>query len=118
METIRIEAEGKAVGRLASEIARLIQGKNTAGYRPYRRNDTKVLVVNTDKMRFTGKKLAQKKYFRHTGTIGHLKETPLSKRFAEDSRSVLFSAVRGMLPKNRLRKNSLKNLIILRTDKP
>ena len=115
METVKIDAAGKKVGRLATEVARQLQGKNKADWRANKVSPVKVVVTYTDKLVFTGKKFAQKKYYRHTGFIGHLKEISLSKRFTEDSRRVLYSAVRGMLPKNRLRKVWLKNLVMYKS---
>ena len=112
METIQIDATNKRLGRLASEIAGLLQGKNRADWRANVAIPVKTIIVNTDKIVFSGKKLDQKKYYRHTGTIGHLKTTPLHRQFKEDSRKVLYGAVRGMLPKNRLRERRLKNLIM------
>jgi large subunit ribosomal protein L13 len=112
METISIDASKKAVGRVASEVARFLQGKHRPDWRAHKVSAVKVVVTNTDELTFTGKKFFQKKYYHHTGTIGHLKEIPLSGRFAEDSGGVLKAAVRRMLPRNRLTKVRMKNLVV------
>ncbi len=112
METIHFDASRKTVGRTASEIAGILQGKHRPDWRAHKVSAVKVVVTNTDELIFTGKKFFQKKYYRHTGTIGHLKEIPLSSRFAEDSREVLKAAVRRMLPRNRLTKIRMKNLVV------
>ena len=112
METIHIDASKKEVGRVASEVARFLQGKHLSDWRAHKEPGVKVVVTNTDELAFTGKKFFQKKYYHHTGTIGHLKEVPLSRRFTADSREVLKTAVRRMLPQNRLTKIRAKNLIV------
>lgn len=112
MQTIQIDAANKKVGRIATEIAYRLQGKDRPDWRSHKTPSVRILVTNTDKLVFTGKKFDQKKYYHHTGTIGHLKITPLSRRFAEDSRKVLHTAVARMLPSNRLKKGRLKNLIL------
>lgn len=104
------DATGKVLGRLASQIAILLRGKHRPGFAPHKDEGDFVLVKNVDKIRLTGKKLEKKKYFRHTGYLGHLKETPLKKVFQEDPAKVLKKAVFGMLPKNRLRKEQIKRL--------
>lgn len=109
---ITIDASGHAPGRLASEIARLLQGKHSAAYERHILNAPKITVINAAKMRFTGKKFRQKIYYRHTGYIGHLKETKLDALFRKDPALVLRRAVAGMLPKNKLRARRLKNLEI------
>ncbi|MBI2639578.1 MAG: 50S ribosomal protein L13 [Candidatus Sungbacteria bacterium] len=112
METIQIDAANKKVGRIASEIAHRLQGKDRPDWRAHKMPSVRILVTNTDKLVFTGKKFDQKKYYRHTGTIGHLKIIPLSRRFAADSRKVLYAAIARMLPYNRLKKERLKNLVL------
>lgn len=114
METIRIDVSQKIVGRIASDIALLLQGKNQSRFRPHTIGGQKVVVTNTDKLKFSGRKLAEKRYYRHTGVIGHLRETSAAELFRRDSREVLKRAVRGMLPKNRLLKERMKNLVLYR----
>lgn len=110
----KIDAKDKILGRLASEVAILLRGKSNAKFTPYRLSGDKVLVYNTDKLKLTGKKLEQKLYRRHSGYIGNLKEEKLKSLMLRDSRIVFRKAVWGMLPKNRLRKKIIRNLILKR----
>ena len=108
-----IDATNKAFGRLASEIAVILQGKKNPDYMPRLESKDSVLVKNIDKAKITGKKLTQKKYYRHTTQIGHLKERSLKQVLEKKGpREVLRHAVMGMLPKNRLRIKRIKRLII------
>ena len=109
-KTHTIDATNKVLGRLASEVAQLIRGKHKVDFAPYKDIGDSVIVKNADKIRLTGKKMEKKKYFRHTGYLGGLKETPLKKVFKEDPASVLRKAVFGMLPKNKLRSKQIKRL--------
>ncbi len=111
-KTHAIDAAGKTVGRLASEIARILQGKHTPAYLPHIDMGDTVEVINVRELRFTGKKLEQKKYYRHSGYLGGLKIIPMHKVFLEDPGSVLRRAVKQMLPKNRLLVERMKRLII------
>lgn len=108
----KIDATNKILGRLATEVAILLRGKNDPRYHPTRVSGNKVTVYNTDKMRVTGKKMTQKLYRRHSGYIGGLREEKLRDLMARDSRRVLRNAVMGMLPKNRMRDILIKNLIL------
>ncbi|MDO8600500.1 MAG: 50S ribosomal protein L13 [bacterium] len=107
---MHINADGKIVGRLASEIARMLLGKQNPSARPNAVVAEDVVVMNTDKMRVTGRKMTGKIYYRHSGYIGNLKEESLESLFKRDSREVLRRAVSGMLPKNKLRNERLKKL--------
>jgi len=107
-----IDATDKILGRLASEIASILQGKNSPSFAPYKEGDTAVVVLNSDKLKISGKKMEQKKYYHHTGWPGGIKEEPLKKLFKKDSREVLKKAVWGMLPKNKLRARRIKRLKI------
>lgn len=109
-ETHTIDATGKVLGRLASEIAILLQGKNKPNFDPSKDLGDFVIVKNVEKLKITGKKIKQKKYFRHSEYLGHYKEIPLEKIFKERPNEVLKRAVYGMLPKNRLRKKMIKRL--------
>lgn len=111
-KVIVIDAKGQPLGRLASKVALILQGKNSPSYAPNRVADVKVRVRNVSEIEFTGKKLENKVYKRHTGYLGHLKVTKMSSVFAKKPEEVLKRAVRGMLPKNRLLKERLKNLVI------
>ncbi len=109
-ETHTIDAKGRVLGRLAVEIALLLRGKNKPDFAPNKDDGGFVIVKNVEKMGFTGKKLDQKMYYRHSGYLGSLKETPLKKLFAKDPQEVLKIAVFGMLPKNKLRAQQIKRL--------
>lgn len=112
-ETHTIDAENKTLGRLASQIALLLQGKHRPDFIPNLDGGDFVEVKNADKIKLTGKKFEQKIYFHHTGFLGGLKEVPLKKIFKENPGEILIRAVFGMLPKNRLRSRRIKRLKIL-----
>ena len=105
-----INAEGKTLGRLSSEIATLLQGKHRAGYVPYLNTGDYVVVINAEKIRVTGNKLEQKKYYRHSGYQGGLKETTLQELLATYPERVIQQSVKGMLPKNTPGKRMLSRL--------
>ena len=107
-----INADGRAVGRIASEVAMLLRGKNKADFAPHIDGGDFVTVVNAGKMKFTGKKLVQKDYYHHTMYPGGIKRTPLKKVFESDPTEVVKKAVYGMLPKNKLREEMMKRLTI------
>lgn len=111
---VKIDATSKPVGRLASEIAKILLGKDAATYAPHRTTLTRVVVTGTDKMVFTGRKMTHKVWRRHSGYHGGLKEIPAAKLMALDSRLVLERTIKGMLPKNRLLKPRLKQLTMYR----
>ena len=108
----KIDATNKIVGRLASQIAIILRGKNKPEFEPHLDLGDVVEVSNIDKLKFTGKKLEQKKYFRYSGYQGGLKETKMSDLAKINPGEILRRAVREMLPGNKLRKNMLKRLII------
>lgn len=105
-----IDASGKVLGRLSTEIAVLLRGKHKPDFLYHKDMGDFVVVKNVDKIRFTGKKLEQKKYYRHSGYLGGLKETPLKKLFQQNPKEILRKAVWGMLPKNKLRAKIIKKL--------
>ncbi len=109
-ETHTIDATDKSVGRLATQVVALLRGKNKCDFAPHKDMGDIVVIKNMNKVKFTGKKFEQKKYMRHSGYLGGLKEMPLKKLFKKDSGEILKKAVFGMLPKNRLRANMLKRL--------
>ena len=109
-ETHFIDATGKVLGRLASEVAILLRGKHKLNFNPSKDMGDFVVVQNVDRIKITGKKLEKKKYYRHSGYLGGLKEIPLKKLFKEKPAEVLRKAVYGMLPKNRLREKMIKRL--------
>ncbi len=108
-----IDATNKSLGRLASEIAVILQGKKNPKYESRLEGEDGVIVKNISKIKITGKKLEQKIYYRHTTQIGHLKKQTL-KQFLEKkgTAEVLRKTVMGMLPKNKLRVKRMKKLII------
>ena len=95
-----IDAEGKTLGRISSEIAILLQGKHKPGYVPYMNTGDYVVVVNAEKIHVTGKKVEQKKYYRHSGYHGGLTERTLQQMLDKHPDRVIKQAVKGMLPKN------------------
>jgi len=106
-----IDAEGKVLGRLAVEIANLLRGKNKTNYVPYIDGGDFVTIKNVNKMRFTGKKFTDKKYYRFTGYLGNLKSATM--REVSDKKGyseILRMAVMGMLCKNKLRSRQIKRL--------
>lgn len=109
-ETHTIDAADRVLGRLATEIATFLRGKHKPDFVPYKDIGDFVVVKNADKIKFTGKKIEQKKYYHHTGYIGHLKEIPLKKIFEKNPGETIKRAVYGMLPKNKLRKEQIKRL--------
>ena len=105
-----IDATGKVLGRLATEIAVLLRGKHKPDFVPYKDMGDFVVVKNVDKIKVTGKKIEKKKYYRHSGYLGGLKEIPLKKLFEKNPAEVLRKAVWGMLPNNKLRPEQIKRL--------
>ncbi len=107
-----INAENQKLGRLASKIAVILQGKMTAGYNPRLLGKDKVVVENISKLMVTGRKFSDKIYYHHTGYMGHLREKTFQDIFTKAPAKVLRKAVYNMLPKNRLRAQRLKRLTI------
>jgi len=103
-------AEGKVLGRLASEVAQRLRGKNNPGFVPYADTGDFVVVVNVEKVLLTGKKMEQKTYYRHSGFIGGLKSITAKKLKEKKPEELLRQAVRGMLPKNSLGRKLNKKL--------
>lgn len=109
-KTHTIDASGRILGRLATEIAILLRGKQRPDFVLYKDVGDFVVVKNVNKLKFTGKKKEQKKYYHHSGFLGGLKEIPLKKIFEKDPNEVLRKAVYGMLPKNKLRAKQIRRL--------
>ncbi len=107
-----IDAEGLTLGRLASEIARVLRGKNKARYTPHVDVGDFVVVVNADRVVVTGKKAEQKVYRRHSGYPGGLKTTSYERMMERRPEEVLRKAVYGMMPKNRLARQQMRKLKI------
>ena len=113
-----INAENAVVGRLASYISKVLRGKNKSTFNPHIDNGDFVVVTNIDKIKFTGKKLKDKKYFKHTGHPGGIKETtPLILKEKNKSQEILKLAVKRMLPGGPLAKKQLTKLKIYNGDK-
>ena len=112
-----INAQNAAVGRLASYISKVLRGKNKATYNPHIDNGDFVVVTNIDKIRFTGKKFTNKKYYRHTGHPGGIKEsTPSFLKEKNKMEQILKLAVKRMLPGGPLAKKQLTKLKIYNGD--
>ncbi len=97
-----VDAEGKVLGRMATEIANILRGKNKPVFTPNQDLGDHVVVVNAEKVALTGKKETQKTYYHHTGYIGGIKSTTVKKLRAEKPERIIKSAVNGMLPKTKL----------------
>ncbi len=100
------------LGRLASKIATLLIGKHKPTYSPHLDVGDIVVVINAKKVKVTGRKLEEKRYFRHTGYVGHLKEITLKELLEKNPEEVIYRAVKNMLPKNKLQKKRLRRLKI------
>ncbi len=109
---IEIDATDRAPGRVATEAAMALRGKNSPEFTPNIDGGDRVTIINASKLKFTGKKLVQKDYFHHTMHPGGLRRTPMKKVFEKDPTEVLRHAIVGMLPKNRLRNEMMKRLTI------
>ena len=105
-----VDASDKILGRLATAVAVRLRGKHKVEFAPHMDTGDFIIVVNAAKVHTTGRKLDQKKYYRHSGWIGGLKETSLRDMLAKKPEEVIRKAVRGMLPKNRLGRAMLKKL--------
>lgn len=115
--THTIDASGKTLGRLATEIAVLLRGKNKIGFTFHQNHGDKVLVTNCEKIRLTGKKEAQKKYYRHSTYPGGLREISYLEMKDTHPERIIELAVKNMLPDNRLRDGWMKQLTVIRGDK-
>ena len=107
-----VDAEGLALGRVASQVANILRGKNKPIYTPNVDTGDYVIVINCDKVILTGKKLDQKIYYKHSGFVGGLKETKYRKLLAEKPEEALRHAVVGMLPKGPLGRQMAKKMKI------
>ncbi|MFR3152237.1 MAG: 50S ribosomal protein L13 [Coprococcus sp.] len=105
-----VDATGHTLGRLASEIASILRGKNKPTYTPYIDTGDYVIVVNADKIQVTGKKLDQKVYYNHSDYVGGMKETTLREKMAKKPEDVIYLAVKGMLPKGPLGREMITKL--------
>ncbi len=109
---LHIDANGKVLGRLASEIVTILMGKDKPNYAPYLDGGNNIVVTNAKQIIVTGNKELGKIYYRHSGKVGNLRMETVEKLREHNPRKILFNAVKGMLPKNRLRDVRLGNLKI------
>ena len=105
-----IDATGKVLGRIAVQVAILLQGKDKPSFQPQKDEGALVRVKNVHKIKITGKKVKKKRYFHYTGFPGGLRQVPLQKVFERNPSELLKKAVLGMLPKNKLRAKRIKRL--------
>jgi large subunit ribosomal protein L13 len=108
--THTIDAEGKSLGRLATEVAVILRGKNKPEFVPHMDMGDFVVIKNVEKIKITGKKLEQKKYFHHSGYPGGIKEIVMGKLFEKSPSDVFKRTVEGMLPHNKLKREQIKRL--------
>jgi len=111
-KTHKIDATDQVLGRLATQIATLLRGKNKPEFQSYLDGGDNVIITNAAKIKITGKKLEQKIYYHYSGYPGGLKEKKMGEVFTKDPAEVLKRAVWNMLPKNKLRAQMIKRLII------
>lgn len=107
-----VDAEGQTLGRLASEVAKVLRGKNKPVYTPHVDTGDYVIIVNADKVAVTGKKMDQKIYYHHSDYVGGMKETTLKEMMAKKPEKVLELAVKGMLPKGPLGRSMYTKLFV------
>mgnify|MGYP002268086494 FL=1 len=107
-----VDAEGKTLGRLASEVAKVLRGKNKPIFTPHIDTGDYVIVVNAEKVKVTGKKLLQKVYYNHSDYVGGMKETTLKEMLAKKPERVIELAVKGMLPKGPLGRSMYTKLFV------
>ena len=111
-----IDATDVVLGRLASKVAHMLKGKHKPQYQPHTDEGDYIIVINAKKIRVTGNKLSDKIYYKHTGYIGNMKETPLGKMLDKKPDFVIKNAVKGMLPKNPLGRLMIKKLKVYEND--
>ena len=109
-----VDAEGKTLGRLASQVASVLRGKHKPSYSPHLDMGDYVIVVNAEKVRVTGDKMRQKMYYRHSGYPGGFRAVSLEDMLARKPEAVIVHAVKGMLPKNRLGRKLRRKLKVYR----
>ncbi|MEY8516812.1 50S ribosomal protein L13 [Lachnospiraceae bacterium 29-84] len=107
-----VDANGKTLGRLASEVAKILRGKHKPIFTPHLDMGDYVIVINAEKVKVTGKKMDQKIYYHHSGYVGGMKETTLKEMLAKKPERVFELAVKGMLPKGPLGRQMYKKLFV------
>lgn len=113
---ITLDASGKTLGRLASEVSKILRGKHRATFTPHVDCGDGVIILNAEKIHVTGRKEAQKMYYKHSGFIGGLKETDYRTMKARKPAFIIEHAVKGMMPKTRLGRAQMKHLRVLAGD--
>lgn len=103
-----VDAEGMVLGRLASEVAKILRGKHKPMFTPHMDTGDFVIVINAEKVRVTGRKAEQKTYFKHTGYMGHDRHIPFATMLAKHPERIIEKAVYGMLPKTLLARNEVR----------
>ncbi len=106
-----VDATGQPLGRLASRVAQILRGKHKPTFTPHLNGGDAVIVVNAERVKLTGRKPEQKRYFRHTGYMGHERFTPLATLLAKHPDRVIERAVWGMLPKTTLSRQKVKQML-------
>lgn len=107
-----INASGKRVGRLASKVAHILQGKHKPQYTPHMLDGDSIIIINAEKVVFTGKKVEQKEYISHSGYMGGIKRRKVSKLLIEKPERILQHAIKGMLPKSKLARRMMAKVRI------
>ena len=107
-----VDATGYTLGRLASEVAKVLRGKNKPVFTPHVDTGDYVVIVNAEKIKVTGKKMNQKIYYHHSGWVGGMKTATLKEKLAKKPEDVMYLAVKGMLPKGPLGRSMIKKLHI------
>ncbi|MCL2620314.1 MAG: 50S ribosomal protein L13 [Defluviitaleaceae bacterium] len=105
-----VDAEGKTLGRLATEVAKVLRGKHKPTYQPHADTGDHVIVINAEKVHLSGKKMDQKEYFRHTGYMGGQKHIPIKTMLTKKPTDVFSLAVKGMLPKTVIGRKMFRRL--------
>lgn len=114
---ILFNAKGKILGRLATQIAKVLSGKNEVDYTPNIGGKDWAIVINSDKVELSGEKEGKKLYYRHSGYPGSIRSITFEERMKKDSQGIIYGAVRGMMPKNKLSSEALKRLRIYKDEK-
>lgn len=116
METYTFDASKEPLGRIATKIAVLLMGKHRPSFEHHRKEAVRVVVTNSNRIQLSGRKWKQKMYYRHSGYLGNLKSLSAEWMLGRDSRRLIYLAVWGMLPKNKLRKQLIRNMVIYKNE--
>lgn len=118
METYTFDASKEPLGRMATKIAVRLMGKHRPSFERHVKIPSRIIITESDRLVLTGRKNKKKLYYRHSGYLGHLREFSAGEMRARDSRQMVRQAVAGMLPKNKLRKQLLKQLLVYKGAPP